>query len=111
MVTTNEDAQGSTQINANGMQTMKLYFAISILHYFTEISQIQILHKPYSRFIGETIRVFRRSRSGRPMSGTPSGQGTNSKGDEQGDDPNSSKHVEDLPAPDTPAAAKDAGIK
>ena len=45
------------------------------------------------------------------MSGTPSSQGTNSKGDEQGDDLNSSKHVEDLPAPDTPAAAKDAGIK
>ena len=45
------------------------------------------------------------------MSGTPSGQVANSKGDEQGDDLNSPKHIEDLPAPDTPAAAKDAGIK
>ena len=66
--------------------------------------------------LGETIRVFRRSRSGRPMSGATAGQGSNSsntapsKGDDHDED-HASKHAEALPAPDTPAAVKAAGSK
>ena len=33
------------------------------------------------------------------------------KGEDHDDDMHSSKHAEDLPAPDTPAAVKDAGSK
>jgi hypothetical protein len=70
----------------------------------------------YNILLGETIRVFRRSRSGRPMSGASGGQANNnsnaasSKGDDH-DEEHASKHAEDLPAPDTPAAVKDAGAK
>ena len=66
-------------------------------------------------FLGETIRIFRRSRSGRPMSGGPGGQGDNNNASnangEEDDESHSSKHMEDLPAPDTPAAAKEAALK
>ena len=68
----------------------------------------------YWSFKGETIRVFRRSRSGHPVSGTKGGRGViqNNLDPEKGDsDADSLKHMEDLPAPDTPAAAMDAGIK
>ena len=78
------------------------------------LENVTIKKQPIS---GETIRVFRRSRSGRPGSGPTGGQaGTTSnsaplKGDDPDEDMHSSKHVEDLPAPDTPAAVKDAGSK
>ena len=59
--------------------------------------------------------MFRRSKSGRPGSGAPGAPVTNnsalSKGDNHDDDIHSSKNMEDLPAPDTPAAVKDAGSK
>ena len=48
------------------------------------------------------------------MSGTKGGRGViqNNLDPEKGDsDADSLKHMEDLPAPDTPAAAMDAGIK
>ena len=89
--------------------------------------------------LGETIRIFRRSRMsggiGRPMS-AGSGSGDQAAGhavgggggdgntaanvaaavdsadaDDEDDEPNSSKVEQDLPAPDTPAAAKEAALK
>ena len=62
------------------------------------------------KHLGETIRVFRRSRTGN----CPKTENNNSnptKGEDHDDDMHSSKHAEDLPAPDTPAAVKDAGSK
>merc|ERR1719322_1378678 len=59
---------------------------------------------------GETIRVFRRSRTGNCPK-TENNNSTPSRGEDQEDEMHSSKHAEDLPAPDTPAAVKDAGSK
>ena len=69
--------------------------------------------------LGETIRIFRRSRSGHPMAVAPGGgqsvgdgnsTATHTNGDEE-DEMHSSKHFENLPAPDTSAAAKEAASK
>ena len=49
------------------------------------------------------------------MPGAPGGHGDNNNAShangEEDDENHSSKHMEDLPAPDTPAAAKEAALK
>lgn len=59
--------------------------------------------------LGETIRIFRRSRSGRPQSATSS-EAHEEEHCEQ-DEVLSTKAEEALPAPDTPAAAHEASSK
>ena len=54
-------------------------------------------------FAGDTIRIFRRSRSGRPDSAQSAG---NLESQEE-----KLKRTEDLPAPDTIAGVKEANAK
>lgn len=61
------------------------------------------LHLPYFSFSGDTIRIFRRSRSGRPTS-AQSTEVLESQDDKL-------LRTEDLPAPDTIAGVKEANAK
>ena len=57
--------------------------------------------------LGDTIRIFRRSRSGRPTSAQSTGAGSA----ECGQDDNLLLRTEDLPAPDTVAGVREANAK
>ena len=60
----------------------------------------------YIFITGDTIRIFRRSRSGRPTSATSAGSALSI--DSQDD---KLLRTEDLPAPDTPHGVKEASAK
>jgi len=54
---------------------------------------------------GDTIRIFRRSRSGRPMSATSQAQ------EDEGSEDSKMIRTEDLPTPDSSAGAREANLK
>ena len=106
MVTNKDETQGNVTTNAKG----KCFDMNQVLNGDDLKKPYCIKHHNFSNFSGETIRVFRRSRTGNCPK-TENNNSTPSRGEDQEDDMHSSKHAEDLPAPDTPAAVKDAGSK
>ena len=76
---------------------------------FTMCVHTDLLIRSVFPFAGDTIRIFRRSRSGRPTSaGTSSATSATSESQDSND---KLLRTEDLPAPDTGAGAREASSK